>query len=112
VTFGKYFQSNIDCHFDGSAALTFGDYVTVGAGARFVTGTHPIGLAYRRRGWEEKPNPIKVGDGAWIGCGAIIQADVAAGCIIAAGAIVTKPTEPNGLYAGAPARRIRDLGEE
>ena len=31
------------------------------------------------------------------------------GCIIAANSVVTKSTEPNGLYAGVPARRIKDL---
>jgi maltose O-acetyltransferase len=31
------------------------------------------------------------------------------GCVIAAGAVVAKDCEPNGLYVGVPARRARDL---
>lgn len=31
------------------------------------------------------------------------------GCVIAAGAVVTRDAEPDGLYAGVPARRIRSL---
>jgi acetyltransferase-like isoleucine patch superfamily enzyme len=33
---------------------------------------------------------------------------IAKGCIIGANAVVTHDTEPNGLYAGVPARRLRD----
>ena len=33
------------------------------------------------------------------------------GCIVAAGAVVTKDCESHGLYAGVPARRIRDLDQ-
>jgi maltose O-acetyltransferase len=31
--------------------------------------------------------------------------------VIAAGAVVTEDCAPDGLYAGVPARRIRDLDE-
>jgi maltose O-acetyltransferase len=31
------------------------------------------------------------------------------GCIIASGALVNKDCAPNGLYAGVPAIRIKDL---
>jgi maltose O-acetyltransferase len=32
------------------------------------------------------------------------------GCIVGAGAVVTKDLEPNGVYVGVPARRVRELG--
>jgi acetyltransferase-like isoleucine patch superfamily enzyme len=35
--------------------------------------------------------------------------NVGSGCIIAAGALVVRDCEPNGLYAGVPAKRIKDL---
>ena len=31
------------------------------------------------------------------------------GCVLAAGAVVTGDCEPDGLYAGVPARRVKDL---
>ena len=34
---------------------------------------------------------------------------VASGCVIAASAVVTRQTQPNGLYAGTPARVVRTL---
>jgi maltose O-acetyltransferase len=31
------------------------------------------------------------------------------GCTIASGAVVTRDCEPDGMYAGVPARRVKDL---
>lgn len=49
-----------------------------------------------------------------IAVGAIILPTVVIreGCIIAAGAVVTKPTEPNKVYMGVPARIVREITEE
>ncbi|WP_447643573.1 acyltransferase [Nocardioides zeae] len=54
---------------------------------------------------------MEIGNGAWIGARALILpgVSVSEGCVIAAGAVVNRNTEPHGLYAGVPARRIRDL---
>ncbi|WP_249354641.1 DapH/DapD/GlmU-related protein [Rhodococcus sp. USK13] len=55
-----------------------------------------------------------VGDGCWIGAGAIILPGVTVGegCVVGAGAVVTRDCSPNGLYVGSPARRVRDLDTE
>lgn len=57
-----------------------------------------------------------IGDNCLIGMGAIIldNAEVPAGCIIAAGALVLSNAklEPNSLYAGIPARKIRTVTPE
>ena len=57
--------------------------------------------------------PVSIGDGVWIGAGATVLAGVSIGdgCVIAAGAVVATDCEPNGLYGGIPARRIRDLDD-
>ena len=56
------------------------------------------------------------GDNCLIGMGAIIldNAEVPAGCIIAAGALVLSNAklEPDSLYAGIPARKIRTVTPE
>ena len=64
--------------------------------------THEVGKKARRAA-KNTHGPIKVCDGCWIGV------TIEEGCIVAAGAVVTKPTESHGLYAGVPARRIKDL---
>lgn len=55
--------------------------------------------------------PITIGNGSWIGAGVIVLPGVTigAGCIIGAGAVVTKDTEPDSVYAGVPARKMRNL---
>ena len=50
---------------------------------------------------------VTVGEGAWIGTGAIILADVGKGTIVAAGAVVTKPLPDNVIAGGVPAKVIR-----
>ena len=53
---------------------------------------------------------IQVKDNVWIGANVTILDGVVieTGCILAAGAVVTKSTEPNGIYAGIPAKKIKD----
>lgn len=55
--------------------------------------------------------PIAVGDGVWIGARSVILpgATIGDGAVIAAGAVVTGNVEPNALYGGVPAKRIKDL---
>lgn len=63
------------------------------------------------RGGEVISMPIKIGGGCWIGARAVILPGVTVGngCIIGAGAVVAKDCEPDGMYAGVPAKRVRDL---
>lgn len=49
-------------------------------------------------------------DDVWLGLRVIIMPGIkiAKGTIIAAGAVVTRDTEPNSIYGGVPARKIKD----
>lgn len=53
--------------------------------------------------------PISVGNDVWIGEGvkALPGVHFADGCIVGAGSVVTRSTEPYGIYAGNPARLLR-----
>ena len=92
------------------AGATVGEHVAIAPGVRIVTASHELGPARQRAG-KGTMSPVSIGDGCWLGVGCTILpgGDVALGCVVAAGAVVGKSTEPNGLYAGIPARRIRDL---
>lgn len=52
---------------------------------------------------------VIIGDDVWIGYGAQIMpgVTVAKGGVIGAGAIVTKNTEPYGVYVGCPAKLVK-----
>lgn len=98
------------CTFYGGASISIGKRCNIGKEVAFCTSTHEISGPQRRAG-APRAEPITVGDGCWIGTRATILpgVNIGEGCIIAAGALVNKDCEPNGLFAGVPAKRIRDL---
>lgn len=98
------------CYFDSRAPIEVGREAYIGYEAMICTSGHRIGAASRRAG-DFLASPIRVGAGAWIGARALILpgVSVGAGSVVAAGAVVTADCEPNGLYAGVPARRVKAL---
>jgi maltose O-acetyltransferase len=84
--------------------------VSVGVDVKFLSVDHALGDE-RRRAAAHHYQPITVGDGVWLGAGATIMGGVqiAEGCVIGAGAVVTSDTRPHALYAGVPAVWKRDL---
>ena len=110
IVIGHNSSLNFSCKISGDTIL--GNNVIVAPEVLFEIYTHEIGSAQKRAGkWYTKP--IVVEDGVWIGTRVIILSGVTIGkgCVIAAGAVVVKDCEPNGLYAGVPARRVKELGE-
>ncbi len=102
---------NRGCQFDcGEARIILGKNVYVGFGARFITSSHESATRRQRAGINTY-RPIVVGDGVWIGAGAIVLPGVTLGdgCIVAAGAVVTTDTKPDALYTGVPATYKKDL---
>ena len=67
---------------------------------------------HARRAGQPTVAPIVVGDGCWIGTRATLLpgVTVAPGCIVAAGAVLTRDTRPNGLYGGVPAVLLQRTG--
>jgi maltose O-acetyltransferase len=102
---------NRGCHFDpGSAWIDVEHDVALGIGVVLAAAGHSIGTHARRAG-SHSARPIIVGSGSWLGARVVVLPGVgiAAGCVIGAGAVVTRSTEPDGVYVGVPARRVRDV---
>lgn len=110
ITIGDGSFINRGCVFDNSAAIRIGRSCSVGMAVTFVTSDHEIGPPDRRAG-AIFGGPIVIGDGAWVGTRATLLAGavVGAGCVVAAGSLVRGECEPNCLYAGIPACKIRAL---
>lgn len=90
---------------------------------RDVSIAHGISVVSFNHTWEDTdipikynpsvPMPVVIEDDVWVGCGVRILGGVTVGSrvVIAAGAVVTRDCEPNGVYAGVPARRVKEVGE-
>jgi maltose O-acetyltransferase len=110
VTVGRRTFVNFGCVFDNLGPIRVGDDCDIGMEVLIATSTHEIGGPSRRAG-QVGGRAVVIGDGCWIGARATLLPGVTVGkgCIVGAGAVVTRDCEPNGIYAGNPARRLRDL---
>jgi acetyltransferase-like isoleucine patch superfamily enzyme len=89
--------------------VEIGDGVFVGHGVMFVNDKFPRATAddgELATGSDWTLLPVRVGDGASIGSGAIVLGGVAvgAGALVGAGAVVTRDVGPGATVAGVPAR--------
>jgi maltose O-acetyltransferase len=111
VTIGPGVFINVGFYHDGYDELEIGRNVRIGPYVRIITATHDIGPPEQRGMIEVVGKPVRIQDACWIGTGVTILPGVVIkrGCVVAAGAVVSKTTEADGVYAGIPARRIRDL---
>jgi acetyltransferase-like isoleucine patch superfamily enzyme len=101
---------NVHCLIETGGKVKIGNCVHLAMRVTIVTTSHEIGPADYRCGPYDQ-HPVTIENGAWIGaCVTILPGvTIGRGSVIAAGALVTRDTEPNCLYAGIPARRIKDL---
>src|SRR5207237_10633951 len=86
IRIGRNAFINYNCVFLDCAAIEIGDDLQMGPAVQLYTGFHPLDRATRAAGLE-LARPIRIGDGVWIGGGAIILPGVTIGdgCVIGAG---------------------------
>lgn len=112
LTIGRGVYMNSGVFVEAIAPVTVGDACSLGMQVMILTSHHPVDPV---DGWQDKPEGrgVTIGERVWIGAraivlpGAVIESDV----VIAAGAIVTGKCLSRGIYAGVPARRIRDFDD-
>lgn len=99
-----------DIEIQGNGIVEIGNNCDFGPNVIINTGGHQIGDSTRRAG-KCITNKIIFKDGCWIGLRStfINTITIEAGCIIGACSFVNKNTEPNCLYFGSPAKKIRNL---
>lgn len=102
--FGKGTFVNHSCYFMDGGTIHIGENVFIGPFCGFYTATHPLNYADRNKGLE-RALPIVIGDNCWFGANVSVMQGVTigAGCVIAAGSVVTKDVPENCMVAGVPA---------
>ena len=101
---------NYNCVFLDCAAIEIGDDLQMAPAVQLYTAYHPLDRATRVAGWEAA-KPIRIGDGVWVGGGAIVLPGITIGdgCVIGAGSVVTRDLPANSVAVGNPARIVRAL---
>jgi virginiamycin A acetyltransferase len=123
------FETNNVLYGVGPERLVIGRYCALAEGVRFLMpgGNHPmLGPSTFPFGifggdWAERTMDLVysvpergdtvVGNDVWLGYQVLVMPGVTIGdsSIIAAGSVVTKDVEPNAVYGGVPAKKLRDL---
>lgn len=97
------------------ARILIGDDVLIGSGAHFYSANHAFDrpdVKIADQGYSPSGDLV-VEDDVWIGANAIILPGVRIGrhSVVSAGSVVTRSIEPFSVYAGVPARKIKDISQ-
>ncbi len=101
---------NYRVYVEALAPVSIGAGSALGMDVLILTSHHPLTPEGR---WQQgaEGRPVTLGQRVWVGAravilpGSVIEDDV----VVAAGAVVSGHCRTGGLYAGVPARRIREL---
>ncbi|WP_272514741.1 MULTISPECIES: acyltransferase [unclassified Providencia] len=110
---GKETRINSNVFINAEGKVIIGENVTLSHGATILSTGYDLNN-WKSNQLEKKhiSKPIIIEDNVWIGANVTVLSGVkiAKGVVIAAGSVVTKNLEcSNALYAGIPARKIKDL---
>lgn len=106
---GKSVGIAAGCQINAAGGLTIGDGCLIGPGSVVWTQSHrytSAAVPIQEQGYEQQP--VLLEPDCWLAAGSVILPGVTLGrgTVVAAGAVVTKSTEPYSIVAGVPARAI------
>lgn len=110
ISIGERTFINFDCVLLDCNRIVIGAEVQLAPGVHIYTATHPLDARQRRSG-VEYALPVVIGDGAWLGGGAIVCPGVTIGenTVVGAGSVVVRDLPENVLAVGNPCRVVRQL---
>ena len=105
---GDQFLANYNVTILDIMPVHIGDYVMIGPNTLITTVNHPL-TPKGRREHLGIGKPVTIGNDVWLGANSVIMPGVTIGdgCIIGAGAIVTKSIPPYSVAVGIPAKVIK-----
>lgn len=121
LTYGGHIKLGDDCSVNpfcilyGHGGLTIGNGVRIASHSVFIPSNHNFqDIDKYIFEQDETSIGIFIEDDVWIGTRVTVLdgVTIGKGCVIAAGAVVTKNTDPYCIYAGVPARKIKSRCEK
>lgn len=110
ISLGKCVYLNVNCTLLDGGLISIGDDCLIGPNVQILTINHAVSPGERldKKNFAED---VSIGNNVWIGAGVIILPGVSigSGAIIGAGSVVNKDVPTNCMYAGNPAKKIRQL---
>ena len=106
---GENFYAGYNCTILDMAEVRIGDNCLIAPNVGLYAAGHNINPVNRHKTGFAKP--ITIGNNVWIGGHCVIVGGIKIGdnSIIAAGSIVTKDVPENAIFAGNPAKKIKDI---
>lgn len=113
LTIGKNVQLNNATINTVSGNVTIGDYTFLGHNVSLLTGTHN----YKKIGFERQLDvppcgrDIVIEEGVWLASNVTVLAPchIGANTVVAANSVVSGDIDKNSIYAGAHAKKIKDI---
>jgi acetyltransferase-like isoleucine patch superfamily enzyme len=102
----NYFNRNV--MIDACGLVEIGDHNMFGPDVYITDSNHQFSIGATPAQLPMRKGKVVIRDRCWIGAKAIILKDVelGEGCVVAAGAVVTKSVAPGRVVGGVPAREI------
>jgi acetyltransferase-like isoleucine patch superfamily enzyme len=103
----NYFAHNVKI--DACNSITIGSNNMFGPNIFLTDSDHSVELTHTPKSGPMSRGILRIGDDCWIGANVAILKDVELGdgCVVAAGAVVTRSFPPNSIVGGVPAKLIR-----
>ena len=119
---GKNFFGNFNLTIQDDGEVTIGDRCNFGPNVTIVTPVHPMVPEERNAllapdGTPKRlcyARPVHIGSDVWLGANVVVCPGVTMGdgCVIGAGAVVTRDIPPRSFAAGNPCRVIREITQQ
>ena len=109
IHIGKNFYAGFNCTILDMAEVKIGDNCLIAPNVGIYTAGHNVNPVDRHKSGFAKP--ITIGNNVWIGghCAMIGGIKIGDNSIIAAGSVVTKDVPENSIFAGNPAKKLKDI---
>ncbi len=116
ISFGDHISIHPMCYLNGGRkegdeyGIFIGNHVSIAHGCSLIPSNHTFFLnEIPIRDQEVDQGFVRIEDNVWLGAKVTVlnRVTIAHGCVLAAGAVLTRSTEPDSVYAGVPARLIK-----